>query len=277
DDNGYFLSGYGIVSRAITLSDNGEPTSEDGDNNTNLTLDLGVIDCITPPRVVGTPSDTTVECHQIPSPPIIGSEIFGTSYCYSVSLSFAEDTTGVSCDNGYTLTRIWTATDSIGQIARDTQEILVQDMTGPQINGVPVDTLVECDSIPDPVLPTITDNCDTAIASGFVEITIQHPIPGWKNSPGCEILFGISQATWDEKGTPGDTSDDEISFLLAVIGKNSSGGWNANIAGIPFSGNYFQSYSIGPVLSGGPNLTFDIIDQSDPTCLKTVTLDLSGI
>ncbi|MCB0690437.1 MAG: carboxypeptidase regulatory-like domain-containing protein [Saprospiraceae bacterium] len=42
DDNGYFLTGYGIVSKAITLTLNGEPTNDgDTDSNTNLTVDFG--------------------------------------------------------------------------------------------------------------------------------------------------------------------------------------------------------------------------------------------
>jgi uncharacterized repeat protein (TIGR01451 family) len=43
DDNGDALAGYGIVSKAITLSAAGEPTNDgDTNNNTNLTLDFGV-------------------------------------------------------------------------------------------------------------------------------------------------------------------------------------------------------------------------------------------
>ncbi len=44
DDNGEPGDGYGVVSRAITLTVNGEPTTDgDTDPNTNLTLDFGFI------------------------------------------------------------------------------------------------------------------------------------------------------------------------------------------------------------------------------------------
>lgn len=40
DDNGTDVGAL-VASRAVTLTDNGEPTSEDGDNDTNLTVDFG--------------------------------------------------------------------------------------------------------------------------------------------------------------------------------------------------------------------------------------------
>ena len=41
DDNGEPLADYGVVSQSITISNTLEPTSEDGDNNTNMTVDFG--------------------------------------------------------------------------------------------------------------------------------------------------------------------------------------------------------------------------------------------
>ena len=42
DDNGTPLAGYGVVSKAITLTFGGEPVTDDGLPNTNLTLDFGM-------------------------------------------------------------------------------------------------------------------------------------------------------------------------------------------------------------------------------------------
>jgi large repetitive protein len=50
DDNGTDVGAL-IASRPVTLSDNGEPTSEDGDNDSNLTVDFGFINTVTPPPV----------------------------------------------------------------------------------------------------------------------------------------------------------------------------------------------------------------------------------
>ena len=41
DDNGEPLADYGVVSASVTLSTTLEPTSEDGNNNTNMTVDFG--------------------------------------------------------------------------------------------------------------------------------------------------------------------------------------------------------------------------------------------
>ncbi len=48
DDNGTDFGAL-VASRAVTLSDNGEPTSEDGDNDTNLTVDFGFVASASPP------------------------------------------------------------------------------------------------------------------------------------------------------------------------------------------------------------------------------------
>jgi len=42
DDNGTAVGAL-VASRPVTLTDNGEPTSEDGDNDTNLTVDFGFV------------------------------------------------------------------------------------------------------------------------------------------------------------------------------------------------------------------------------------------
>ena len=48
DDNGTAVGAL-VASRPVTLTDNGEPTSEDGDNDTNLTVDFGFVATIIPP------------------------------------------------------------------------------------------------------------------------------------------------------------------------------------------------------------------------------------
>jgi uncharacterized repeat protein (TIGR01451 family) len=48
DDNGTDVGAL-VASRPVTLSDNGEPTSEDGDNDSNLTVDFGFIAGGNPP------------------------------------------------------------------------------------------------------------------------------------------------------------------------------------------------------------------------------------
>lgn len=49
DDNGRTDDAL-VQSLPVTLTDNGEPTSEDGNNDTNLTVDFGFIAAVTPPQ-----------------------------------------------------------------------------------------------------------------------------------------------------------------------------------------------------------------------------------
>lgn len=48
DDNGTDIGAL-VASRAVTLSDNGEPTSEDGNNDSNLTVDFGFVTAVATP------------------------------------------------------------------------------------------------------------------------------------------------------------------------------------------------------------------------------------
>ena len=246
-------------------------TSDQGTSDHNF--DIGFRDCL-PPEIVGVPNDTLVECQNVPDAPIIGTEIIGLSDCYNVNLTLTIDTIGQSCTHGYTLIRIWTAEDEIGQITRDSQQIIVQDNTAPDINGVPADTIVNCDEVPLPVVVTIVDNCDPSTTNTFNEAIVYHPDNNWKSGANCSILYTINAGVFDDKGTP-STADDEMSFTLTVIGQNTGTGWSANINGTSINGNYYQSYVLGPILSGGSILNFSIIDDNDGTCNFNVTINSS--
>ena len=87
-----------------------------------------------------------------------------------VQETFAEIRTGGVCDDSYTLTRTWTATDNCGNNDVHTQVITVRDTKAPSFAGVPTDITVECDEIPDPANPQVEDNCDLDVQLDFSEI-----------------------------------------------------------------------------------------------------------
>ncbi len=67
---------------------------------------------------------------------------------------------GACTDQNYTLTRTWTASDNCGNSAQITQVIEVLDTQPPVISGVPANITAECDAVPPPVAPAVSDNCD---------------------------------------------------------------------------------------------------------------------
>ncbi len=244
-------------------------TTDPGTSDHNF--DFGFRYC-SPPEIVGVPNDTIVECQGIPDAPIIGTEIMGVSECSSVTLTLTTDTIGQNCTHGYTLIRIWTAEDAIGQITRDSQQIVIQDNTAPSIAGVPADVTVDCD---DPLVPpviTIDDNCDPSTTNTYSEVIVYHPDKDWKSGPSCSILHTISSGIYDDKGTA-SLADDEMSFVLTIIGQNTGAGWSTSIGGNAVSGEYYNSYNIGPFLSNGPIVNFTISDDITGACNISITVD----
>ncbi len=166
----------------------------------------------------------------------------------------------------------FTARDSCGNTAMSTASISILDTEGPSISIVD-DITVDCDNIPVAPSPTVADSCDTSPTLAYQEVTVYHPNANWRSTSTCDILHAISAVTYNNQGTPGDSSDDEMRFTLTVLGQNTSAGWSANVNGTLISGTYQRSYNFGPLLSGGSILSFTIIDDSDPACTRSVTIN----
>jgi large repetitive protein len=119
------------------------------------------------PTLSGVPDNTTVECDAVPAP----AQPTATDNCDPApQISFSEVRTDGACADNYTLTRTWTATDRCGNSSAQTQVITVQDTQAPTLSGVPANTTVQCDAIPEPASPTASDNCDPAPMVSFSEV-----------------------------------------------------------------------------------------------------------
>ncbi len=148
------------------------------------------------------------------------------------------------------------------------------DTQAPAITSVN-DITVDCDDIPAPPSPTATDSCDVSPDLTYQEVRVQHPDANWNSIGSCSLLYEVTSGVYDDKGTP-STADDEMSFVLTVIGQNTGTGWSANIEGNAYTSNYYTSLSIGPFLSNGPSINFTLIDAVDPACLLNVTVNSSS-
>ncbi len=139
------------ISRVYTISDN------DG-NSSECTHTIIVNDDINP--VLTIPADVTVECDEIPA---VGVPTATDNCDTNVTIVYDGETrTNGICEDTYTLTRTWTATDNCGNATSLSQTINVQDTTAPVLT-VPASVTVECDEIPAVGVPTATDNCDATV------------------------------------------------------------------------------------------------------------------
>src|SRR5690606_924685 len=85
--------------------------------------------------------------------------------CGNATVTFDETRVDGDCDNNFTLTRVWTATDACGNTTVHTQIITVNDDINPTFVGtLPAATVnVSCASeVPEAATLTATDNCGNA-------------------------------------------------------------------------------------------------------------------
>ena len=122
-----------------------------------------------PPTLSGLPTDITVECGNVPSP----ANVQVTDDCVAnIAVDFVENTVIDGCPGGSIITRTWTATDSCGNTAIASQQIIVLDQTPPVITSMPADVTIGCNDTPIVEYPTATDNCDNNISFSYSDQTV---------------------------------------------------------------------------------------------------------
>ncbi|MFK8103422.1 MAG: LamG-like jellyroll fold domain-containing protein [Saprospiraceae bacterium] len=172
---------------------------DDCGNFSTAVQQIQVADTEPPLPMTGIPTDVTVNCDAIPSPPTIGTDITTTDNCDpSVDIVLNETDTqtndGSCSDNNYVITRVWNATDACGNTTVATQLITVIDTMPPTaLTGIPSDVLVNCDAIPAP--PAIgsigsSDNCDSSLDISMVESSNQ------TNNQTCTDNNYVITRTW---------------------------------------------------------------------------------
>src|SRR5690606_14566424 len=128
---------------------------------------ITVEDTTAPVFVEALPTDVTVECDAVPTAEILTA----TDNCSDVDVIYTETRTDGACENTYTLTRVWTATDECDNEVSHTQVITVEDNTAPAFNEeLPASVTVECNAVPTAVVLTATDNCDAEVTVDFDEV-----------------------------------------------------------------------------------------------------------
>ncbi|MEL6636784.1 MAG: IgGFc-binding protein [Bacteroidota bacterium] len=139
----------------------------------------------------------------------------------------------------------------------------------PEIQGVPVDLTIDCNTSLPTVHPTVRDDCDPSVSLTYQEVAIYPPTSDWSSGTSCDLLHAISEVTCTDNGSPADPSDDTIAFSLAVIGQHTGSQWRATIAGVELVKTYNSVHRFGPYPASSPIL-FTISDTTDPSCSVVV-------
>jgi hypothetical protein len=117
----------------------------------------------TPPLITSFPADLTLSCASA-VPPANDTLVTATDNCGgTVGISHDPDVvSNQTCPNRFTVTRTYHATDACGNVASQSQTIIVNDITPPLITSFPADLTLSCASAVPPAndtLVAVTDNC----------------------------------------------------------------------------------------------------------------------
>ena len=120
----------------------------------------------TPPVLMNTPADITVDCDMIPDTALV---VAMDNCDTEVEIMFDESSQGGNCTGEGGITRTWIAIDSCGNQATHVQEITFIDTIAPVLVDFPADLTLSCDEVDPTVPPTATDNCDANVVVKSVE------------------------------------------------------------------------------------------------------------
>ncbi len=170
-------------------------SAKDDCGNTSIASQTISVQDVTKPTVLSVPPNATVSCEAIPP---IGTPTASDNCDPSPSIVYNGATrTNGACPNSYSLQRKWTITDNCGNSSTAVQILTVEDNTPPVFISVPSNTAASCESIPQVVTPTATDNCAAA-----VNITYN----GETKIDGACLDSYTLRRTWTAKDSCGNTA-----------------------------------------------------------------------
>ncbi|UYQ95190.1 gliding motility-associated C-terminal domain-containing protein [Chitinophaga horti] len=122
--------------------------------------------------------DTTVNCHEVPTWPVVTASDNCNPNGVTITTSQTKQFLSATCSNNYRLIRQWTARDECGNTAIMQQIITVEDTTRPTFSIVaPRDTTVNCNAVPSIPTVTATDNCSVNSRVRVTQTQIRENIP----------------------------------------------------------------------------------------------------
>ena len=164
----------------------------------------------TAPILSGIPANITVSCGQLPAP----ATVTAADACDgNIAVVYAVSNAVNGCTE--VVTRSWTATDNCGNQTTAVQVIQVIDNEAPQFTQMPANITANCDEVPAPATPGVTDNCDATptVTFAYSEST---PIGN------CSYLFIRYWTATDDCGNSTSITqtitavDDEAPMLVGI-------------------------------------------------------------
>jgi hypothetical protein len=147
----------------------------------SLNYDLSV------PPAITCPAPITLECNQAggvsrEDPAIQGwlESAGGIGGCDEQALPVTNDAPALfpsGCEPGTETIVTFEAQNDCAEVFAVTSRVTVVDTTPPVLSGVPANVTVECDSVPEPAVPTALDNCDADVDIVFSETRIDGDCP----------------------------------------------------------------------------------------------------
>ncbi|MEO5788439.1 gliding motility-associated C-terminal domain-containing protein [Gelidibacter sp.] len=135
--------------------------------NTMECIQIIKVQDVTAPVFGELPAESTVECGST----YAFAPATATDTCDSeVALTYEDVTVAGACDNNYSITRTWTATDACGNTSTASQTINVQDTNAPNlVTEYEAEITITCDNIP--MVPELVfeDACSNNIEVAFTE------------------------------------------------------------------------------------------------------------
>jgi hypothetical protein len=152
----------------------------DACGNSQEAVQLITLNDTTAPYFNAFPSDVSADCASIPAPET-ASITFGDN-CSNPSIEMVQTQEPGSCANEYLILRNYTLTDACGNETVQTWTITVQDLTAPEILGVPIESYIECgDAVPS-INAVAFDICDAEPTLSMSAVTVP-------SATGCGSMF----------------------------------------------------------------------------------------
>jgi hypothetical protein len=270
-------------------------TATDGAGNSASGIQVITVQDTTDPVLVGVPADETVECDSVPA----AVTVTATDTCDAApSVVFSEIRTDGASASDYILTRTWTATDACVNSSVETQVITVQDTTNPVLVGLPVDGIVECDSVPAPAAVSATDNCDAAPIVVFSEVRTDGNCPSnyiltrtWVatdasgNSSGASQVITVQDTTSPVLvGVPADETVecDSVSAPADVTATDNCDAPSVVLTEVRTDGNCPSNYTltrtwVATDACGNQSSATQVVTVQDTTAPAPIVIDLRDI